>query len=214
MKTNRKLIDKTCVLTTVVCLLPILLGLAVYNRLPEQVAVHFDGGGRPNGWMHKSFAVWVIPAFLAGLNFICHIGGNSDPKREAQSQRLLALIKWLPAVLSLILCPVMLLIAMGAEIPVSTVTACIIGAMFVVIGNYLPKCRQNYTLGIKLPWTLNDEENWDKTHSMAGPLYILAGFAFLVCGFFGWAVPALVVIVAAAVIPVVYSFVLARQKGR
>lgn len=214
MKTNKKLIDKFCVITTIVCLLPILLGLAIYDRLPEQVAVHFGGDGEPNGWMHKSFAVWVIPAFLAVLNLICHIGGNSDPKREAQSQRLLTLVKWLPAALSLILDPIVLFIAMGAEIPVSMVTACIIGALFVVVGNYLPKCRQNYTMGIKLPWTLNDEENWDKTHRMAGPLYILLGFAFLVCGFFGWVFPVIVMIIAAALIPVVYSFVLARKRGR
>lgn len=212
-KPSRKLVDMTCVITTIVCLLPILLGLAVYGRLPEQIAVHWGGDGQPNGWMHKSFAVWVIPAFLAALNLICHIGGNSDPKREAQSQRLLVLVKWLPAALSMILCPVMLLIAMGAEIPVTVVTACIIGALFVVIGNYLPKCRQNYTMGIKLPWTLADEENWDKTHRMAGPLYILAGFGFLVCGFFGWVIPVIVIIIAAAVIPVVYSFLLSRKKN-
>lgn len=214
MKANKKkLIDRTCVITTIVCLLPILLGLAVYNRLPEQVAVHWGMDGQPNGWMPRHFAVWAIPAFLAVLNFICHVGVNSDPKREAQSQRLLTLSKWLPAALSLILDPIVLFIAMGAEISVELVTCCIIGVVFIVVGNYMPKCRQNYTMGIKLPWTLNDEENWDKTHRLAGPLYILAGFVFLVCGFFGWPMPILIVIAAAALVPVVYSFWLSRKTG-
>lgn len=190
------------------------MGLAVYRDLPEQVAVHWDVNSQPNGWMHKSFAVWVIPTFLAVLNAVCHVAGSWDPKREAQSQRLLALCKWLPATFSMVICPITLLIAMGREIPVDLVCCCVIGVLFVVIGNYLPKCRQNYTMGIKLPWTLRDEENWNKTHRLAGPLYMLVGFTLLVCGFFGWAVPVLFVIAAAAVIPVAYSFWLSRRVGR
>lgn len=210
---KRRLFDKTAAITTVVCLLPILIGLAVYKDLPEQVAVHWGLDYQPNGWMPKAFAVWVVPVFLAVLNVICHVGSNSDPKREAQSQRLLALVKWLPAALSLILCPIMLLIALGREIPIDTVICCIIGVLFVVVGNYLPKCRQNYTMGIKLPWTLHDEENWNKTHRMAGPLYMACGLVFLFCGFFGWTPIILVVILLAGVIPVVYSFWLSRKRA-
>lgn len=213
MKTNRKVLDKTCLITTGVCLLPVLLGLAVYGRLPEQVAVHWRADGQPNGWMHKNFAVWVIPAFLAGLNLLCHIGGNSDPRREAQSQRLLTLVKWLPAVLSLIVCPITLFIAMGADISVSTVTSCIIGAMFIVVGNYLPKCRQNNTMGIKLPWTLNDEDNWNRTHRLAGPLWMLGGALFLFCGLFNLAWAGITLIFLMALIPTAYSFFLSRKRG-
>ncbi len=213
MKTNRKLVDKTCLVTTGVCLLPVLLGLAVYGRLPEQVAVHWGTDGQPDGWMHKNFAVWAIPVFLAGLNFICHVGSNSDPKRGAQPQRLLKLVKWLPAVLSLIVCPITLFIAMGAEISVITVTSCVIGVLFIVVGNYLPKCRQNNTMGIKLPWTLNDEDNWNKTHRLAGPLWMLGGALFLFCGLFNLSWAGIALIFLMAVIPTAYSFFLSRKKG-
>ena len=51
----------------------------------------------------------------------------------------------------------------------------IIGVMFIGLGNYMPKLKQNYTIGIKVPWTLNSEENWNMTHRMAGKLYVVAG---------------------------------------
>lgn len=47
--------------------------------------------------------------------------------------------------------------------------------MFIGLGNYMPKLKQNYTIGIKVPWTLNSEENWNMTHRMAGKLYVVAG---------------------------------------
>lgn len=47
--------------------------------------------------------------------------------------------------------------------------------MFIGIGNYMPKLKQNYTIGIKVPWTLNSEENWNMTHRMAGKVYVVAG---------------------------------------
>ena len=51
----------------------------------------------------------------------------------------------------------------------------IIGVMFIGLGNYMPKLKQNYTIGIKVPWTLNSEENWNMTHRMAGKVYVVAG---------------------------------------
>lgn len=51
----------------------------------------------------------------------------------------------------------------------------IIGVMFIWLGNYMPKLKQNYTIGIKVPWTLNSEENWNMTHRMAGKVYVVAG---------------------------------------
>ena len=51
----------------------------------------------------------------------------------------------------------------------------ILGVLFMILGNYMTKTHQNYTIGIKLPWTLNSTENWNKTHRLASRLYALAG---------------------------------------
>ena len=57
------------------------------------------------------------------------------------------------------------------------------GLVLVIVGNYLPKCHQSYTVGIKLPWTLNNEENWAKTHRLAGKVWVVCGLAVIVAGF-------------------------------
>lgn len=56
----------------------------------------------------------------------------------------------------------------------------LVGAVFIIVGNYLPKNKQNYSVGIKLPWTLDDEENWNKTNRLSGYLFIISGFVFIV----------------------------------
>jgi len=86
--------------------------------------------------------------------------------------------------------------------------------LFIVIGNYMPKCRQNYTMGIKLPWTLNDEENWNKTHRLAGKIWVAGGIlivisALLQCFWICFAVFAVMLFV-----PFVYSWRLYSKKTK
>lgn len=209
---NKKLLDKTLVITSVICLLPMLFSAVVYGDLPEEVAVHWDGNGVANGYAHKALAAFGLPAFLLAVNLVCHLGMNSDPKRQGQSRAAAQLGKWCAPVLSLILVPVTLLIAMGAEISVGVIVTCLVGVLLIVLGNYLPKCRQNYTVGIKLPWTLSDEDNWNKTHRMAGWLWIAGGAVFIVSGFlrWGWLCTAMLIVLALA--PIVYSFLLYQKK--
>jgi len=76
-----------------------------------------------------------------------------------------------------------------------------VGVLFLILGNYLPKTRQNWLMGIRTPWTLSDERVWDKTHRFAGPLFMAAGMAVLWSALFAplaWRVPVLIVAVLAA----------------
>ena len=84
------------------------------------------------------------------------------------------------------------------------------GLMLLVVGNYLPKCRQNYTVGIKVPWTLASKENWDATHRLAGKLWVAGGVVILLLAIQPW-IPAfpmsLVIMLAVTFVPMIYSFV-------
>lgn len=91
----------------------------------------------------------------------------------------------------------------------------LVGVVFIVVGNYMPKCKQNYTMGIKLPWTLNDEENWNKTHRMAGKLWVITGFLVMLCILAPTSVMVAIFIITlfvAVMIPTVYSYLLYRNK--
>ena len=103
------------------------------------------------------------------------------------------------------------------EFKVEKIMPILLGLMFIVIGNYLPKCKQSYTMGIKLPWTLNDEENWNRTHRLGGKLWVACGLIFIVSMFlpnkFMVAIT-LVVITIAVLVPTVYSYLLFREKEK
>lgn len=210
---NFKKYKKTMILTSVVMLLPILLGVLLWDRLPEQVATHFDFEGNPNGWTSKGFTVFGIPLFLLVCQWVAVAATLSDPKHKNLSEKVFKLILWLVPAISLILVFVTYGYALGYETSNGTTAFAVMGILFIVVGNYLPKCRQNYTVGIKIPWTLHDEENWNHTHRMAGYLWILGGLLMLINIVLkrDWLV--FVVIAVAVVIPTVYSYLYYRKHG-
>ena len=90
----------------------------------------------------------------------------------------------------------------------------LVGVVMIIIGNYLPKCKQNYTMGIKLPWTLDDEDNWNRTHRLGGWIYVLCGIIFMVGGLLGIGWPVFVIFFVLAMVPMVYSFLLYKKKQK
>ena len=99
--------------------------------------------------------------------------------------------------------------AMGGEIGVDTVVPAFVGLLLAVVGNYLPKCSQNHTIGIKISWTLYSEENWNATHRFAGKVWVIGGLVIAAGSFLpgSWTFGVLLAVAAAMVIlPVVYSY--------
>ena len=87
----------------------------------------------------------------------------------------------------------------------------VIGLVLAIVGNYLPKCKQNYTIGIKIPWTLNSEENWNKTHRLAGWIWTFGGLLIMLTGFLGGFWIFFIVVLLMVVAPLVYSYLLHRK---
>ena len=205
---------KTLILTSVIILLPILLGLLFWNKLPNEIPTHWNAAGEIDQYSSKSFAVFFIPLFLLAIHWLCTFVTNSDKKNANQNRQPMTMVLWICPILSVLLFGLIYAAAMGMNIDITTVMPLIMGAIFVVIGNYLPKCRQNYTIGIKLPWTMHDEENWNKTHRLGGILWVLGGFLLMLSvllptGTLPWF--PLVIIVVMVMIPTVYSYLLSRK---
>jgi len=203
------------VITSVLCLLPLVLSFAVYDKLPDQIAIHWNGAGEPDNYASKPMAAFGLPFLFLALNLYSKIRLYNDPKRlnNSHSQTMQMIATWIPPVLSVVLVPVTLFIAMGMNIPVGVIVPALAGVLLIVSGNYLPKCRQNYTIGIKLPWTLNDVDNWNKTHRMAGYLWMLGGTVLLVGTFlFQAGIPwTLLIVIPLVIAPVLYSYSLYRK---
>ncbi len=206
--------NATALATSIVCLLPIIPGILLWDQQPDQLIIHWNGAGEPDGYAPKALGVFGLPLLMCGSNLLLQFGLRTDPKIENASKTLVLLAKWFIPVLTLILVPVTLFASMGAEIPIQVIVPLLLGVMLIAIGNYLPKSKQSYTVGIRLPWTLNSEENWNRTHHLAGYLWIGAGVLLLLCAFLPviWFLPVLVIImILVAGIPFAYSYHLYRK---
>ena len=203
---------KTLVITSLICLLPIIVGALVYKRLPETIATHFDLNGNPDGWSSRAFAVFGLPAILLAVNLLLPFMLRADPKHENMSGALVNITIWTIPVLSLLCSGLTLGRALGYAVRIERVLPVFMGMLFILIGNYLPKTKQSYTMGIKLPWTLASEENWNRTHRLAGFLWVLAGIYFIVMSFIGWSFPAFMLpLVVMVLVPMAYSYILYRK---
>lgn len=210
---------QTLITTTLVCLLPIVLGIFMYSGLPDQIPVHWNAAGEIDNYMSKSWAVFGLPVFFAVINIISIVAITNDPKRQNQSKWMKRMIIWLVPALSVILIPISLLVSIGIRISVPFVVTLLVSILFIVIGNYLPKSRQNYTIGIKLPWTLHDADNWNKTHRVGGVCFIVGGIILFISNLFqlgkqtGFLNFIIIIstIVLMVLVPIIYSFVLYRK---
>ncbi len=210
LKNNRKRI----ILTSLVILLPLLAGLVLWDRLPESVAIHFGPDGQPDGWSGRAFAVFFIPLFILAAHLLAVFITCSDPKRQNISDKTLGLVFWIAPLCSVIAGILTYTTALGLRLNVNVFMQLALGLLFVVTGNFLPKCRQNYSVGIKTPWTLHDPENWSRTHRFAGRLWIGGGVLLILGAFAGSAWLMLAVLLTMAFLPLVYSYALYAKSRR
>ena len=102
-------------------------------------------------------------------------------------------------------------IALGINVNITLLTYLIIGLMLLVIGNYLAKTKQNYSAGIRIPWTLSSEENWNRTHRVSSRLFIFCGLAMIANGFLDSKILLFFIMAVLIVIPYAYSFFLFKK---
>lgn len=197
--------------TSVVILLPMLAGVILWNQLPEQIPTHWNASGEVDGWSSKAFTIFGLDALMLAIHWLCVLGTAADPKKANHSDKVLHLVLWVTPILSVVLYAITYATALGHALPIERIMPAILGLVFAIIGNYLPKCKQNYTIGIKIPWTLNSEENWNRTHRFAGHVFFVSGLVILFTGFFGgfWVFGAVALVMVFA--PILYSYFLHRK---
>lgn len=202
---------KMMIITSIVILAPIVVGLLLWDQLPEQMATHFNSNGVPDGWSSKKFTVFGLPLILLAVHWFCVAVTGADPKNKNISDKMMTLILWICPVVSLVGDGFTYMYALDNSVNTTKFAMLFMGCLFLVIGNYMPKMKQSYTLGIKLPWTLNSEENWYRTHRFAGYTFMIGGIMMMASSFMelNWFVFfALFVMVG---LPTVYSYWLYRK---
>ena len=199
-------------LTSLITILPMFVGLLLWNKLPDTMATHFGSDNTPNGWSSKTFTVIGLPLLLLVLHWVSVGVTLNDPKKKNIGKMMFTVVFWIIPIVSLFANGATLLYALGWKVDISLIISILVGFAFILLGNYLSKNRQNYTVGIKLPWTLSSEENWDKTHRMASKLWVVGGILIIANGFIRNTILLLFVLIILIVVPTSYSFFLYRKQ--
>ena len=135
---------KTIILTSILILLPILMGLCFWNQLPDVIATHFGYDEEPNGWSSKWFAVIGLPLFLTAVHLICIFITDKDPRYDRYPEKMKHIVLWICPIVSWIGSISIFSYELNWKFNMMNWIGFVLGAGFVIIGNYLPKIKQNY----------------------------------------------------------------------
>ena len=206
---------KTLILTSIIILLPILVGVVLWDKLPDTMATHFGIDNEADGFSSKFVGVLGLPFILLAIHLFCAIVTSKDPRKQNISNKIYTLCLWIAPCISIFVSTIIYQYNLGIKLNIGLFASLFIGLIFIIVGNYLPKMRQNYTIGIKLPWTLANEENWNKTHRLAGCLYIILGIFIIISALidtFNSLILMLIAVLISIFIPGLYSFILHIRK--
>ena len=200
------------IITAIITLLPVVAGLFLWKELPDTLATHFGANGEPDGYSSKAFAVFGLPSIMLGMHLLCFFVTMFSPKVENIPGKAFGIVLWVCPLISVICCTASFSEALGWNLPFIEILIVFMGVLFIVLGNYMPKCKKNYVFGIRLPWTIEDEDVWNKTHRFAGFLWTVGGVVVLATAFLKSFVLFISIVLVMSVVPTVYSFVLYRKK--
>ncbi len=205
---------RKAIISSVVILLPILFGLAVWDQLPATMVSHWGGDGVADGSAPKAFMVFGMPMLLLVFHWLMLWVTTVVDKKNAQNSKMIAVCYSIIPALSLTVHAVVYSIALEKDWNVTALIPLLIGAMLLFIGNYMPKTTRNRTAGIKLRWTMGNDENWNKTHRLGGRIYFWGGLLILVSALFPakFTIAMMILVLATSIaVPTAYSYALYKK---
>ena len=205
---------KTLIITSLILLIPMIVGIILWDKLPDQLPFHWNIKGEVDSWCSRPVAVFGASSLMISLQWVCALAATMDPRYKNYNPKMLKLVLWICPAISLILHGMVYASALGYSISIEVIMPMLVGAMFIVIGNWLPKCPQTYTMGIKLPWTLNSEANWNATHRFGGKVWVAGGIFTMLSAFFGSFWILLVILILLMIAPTVYSYLYYRNHEK
>lgn len=202
---------KMILLTSAITLLPAFIGLLLWKQLPDPVATHWGIGNQPNGYSSKALAVFGIPVILLLLHLLCVIVTNMDPRAKDMNKKIVRVVLWICPLLSLVVCSAVYAYNLGYEFNIEFVCGLLIGVLYLILGNFIPKIKQNHTIGFRIPWALNDSDNWYHTHRFGGKCMLIGGIVMIVTSPLQNMWVLLVLAVIPCILPVIYSYLYYRK---
>lgn len=195
--------------------LPMVYLMYVWSSLPEIVPTHFGIDGQPNDWSHKTLLIYVVGGMTVGMYLLFTFIPFIDPKGKFSAMgNKYFLLKLFMMLFMCILCFFIIQSAITGTVN-NNYLFLVIGGLFVFLGNYMQTLKPNYFIGIRTPWTLENETIWRKTHLMGGKLFFVAGLLVMILSLIfkeNFSIIFLVIILTTAFIPIIYSYILFNKE--
>lgn len=196
-------------ISSVVILLPMLFGVILWEQLPAMMVSHWGAGGVADGSASKLFLVFGTPVILLALQWLLLWVSFVLDKNNRQNPKLIRICYSIIPVMSLLIHGLIYGVALEKEWNYFALLPVLFGCLFMFIGNYMPKTTRNRTMGIKISWTMGNDENWNKTHRLGGMIYFWGGLAVLISAVLpiGVSIAVLIaMILISIIVPVIYSY--------
>ena len=208
MKNKFKLRRDSIISIVASILILIIFNILFYDKMPAELPTHWNFQGEADDYSSKFHAMVLTHGFLVVMNIFACFMLDNDPRNKKQKNFLMTLSKLAMPAIMIVVYTITVMVGLGRDVNVSVIIPLFVGLLFIAIGNYLPKTRRNYTMGIKLPWTLNSDENWRRTHRLGGICFVIIGLCLILSVFLKSEIVFLVPLILGGIIPAIYSYYL------
>jgi len=195
-------------------------GLLLWNRLPDQMASHWNVNDQVDGYMSKPWGVFMMPLITLGMFVLFLVVPSIDPLKANIAQFRDAFNMFIVLIVAFMLYIHALTLAWSLgydDFKMSTSMLPAMGLLFIFIGFMLRKAKRNFFIGIRTPWTLSSDTVWNKTHQLGAVLFMASGVLAFIGGIFGgmtafWFL--FVPLMGSTLFLLIYSYVLYQREAR
>jgi len=210
----------TTILVSILIIAAVLAGLLLWNKLPDQMASHWNANDQVDGYMPKFWGVFMVPLMMLGMSVLFLVIPNIDPLKAniAQFREAFNLFIVLITGFMVYIHILTLRWSLGyTNFGMSKAMLPAMGLLFIFVGYMLRKAKRNFFIGIRTPWTLSSDKVWDETHRLGSILFVVSGVFAFIGSLFGGMVAfwlLFIPIISSTIFLLVYSYVLYQRETR
>ncbi|MCG5253320.1 SdpI family protein [Brevibacillus agri] len=165
---------------TILCFLAsVVMAVICYPSMPDTMAVHWGINGEPDGFAPKLVGVAFVPIMMVVLFLASRYREQSYQKFASSKDAIMHTLM----VALLVIHGLIIGYGYGYMVNMATAATLILGVLFITMGNFMPRFRHNYMIGIRTPWTLASEEVWKKTHQLGSRVFFIGGLLIVLTSF-------------------------------
>lgn len=198
---------KNFIITSIVCMLPILIGIILWNKLPESIAIHFNIYGEPDNFASKKVVVFGLPLLMVVLQAVCCFINDINSYKHGDRKKFTTVTEWIIPCMTVVLQLITFGYSIGWNIDIRKAVSFIVGVIFLVTGNYLPKFDyiKNYDI---------NTEKARKINRFLGYETVVMGLIFFVSIFLPpiSTLVALIMLIPYAISGVIYGIIIGRRQ--